>query len=84
MIMIDLVERARQVRVQRPHAPGHRALARVEDRRDRVVAAAPRPEPIGSGLEPGLPLGFQRVLDPVLMTPVHDHRNAERAEFRTV
>jgi len=83
-IMIDAVERRGQVRVQRPHAPGHRALARVEDGRDRVVAAAARPEPIRSGLEPGLPLGLQRVLDPVLMTPVHDHGNSERPQFRTV
>jgi hypothetical protein len=82
--MPDLVERARQVRVQRPHAPGAWALARVVDRRDRVVAAPARPEPVGSGLEPGLPLGLQRITDPRLMTAVHDHRNAERAEFRTV
>ena len=61
MIMIDAVERRGQVRVQRPHAPGRRAFARVVDRRDRVLAATARPEPIRSGLEPGLPLRLQRV-----------------------
>src|SRR5258707_13315744 len=73
--MPDPVERARQVRVQRPHAPGQGALARVEYGRDRVVAAPSRPEPVGSGLEPGLPLGLQRVPDPCLMTTVHYHRD---------
>ena len=82
--MIDAVERRSQVRVQRPHALGHRAFARVVDGRDRVVAAAARPEPVRSGLEPGLPLGLQRVLDPVLMTPVHDHGDSERPQLRTV
>ena len=33
----------------------------------RVMAAAARPEPIRSGLEPGLPLGFQRITDPSLV-----------------
>src|SRR6266852_2324122 len=28
------------------------------------------------GLEPGLPLGLQRVLDPVLVTPIQDHGDA--------
>ena len=30
-------------------------------------------EPVGSGLEPGLPLGLQRVPDPSLMASVQDH-----------
>ena len=84
MIMIDAVERRGQVGIQRPHAAGHRALAHVVDRRDRVMAATARPEPIRSGLEPGLPLGLQRVLDPVLVTPIQDHWNSERPQLRTV
>jgi hypothetical protein len=84
MIMIDGVERRGQVSVQRPGALGHRALAHAVDRLDRVMAAAARPEPIRSGLEPGLPPGLQRVLDPVLMTPVQDHGNPERPQLRTV
>ena len=82
--MINFVERRGQVGVQRPHAPGHRAFAHVVDRRDRVLAAAARPEPIRSGLEPGLPLWLQRVTDPLLVAAVHQHGNAERAELRTV
>ena len=82
--MVDAVERRGQVRIQHPgaHRPG--AFAHVVDRRDRILAAPARPEPIRAGLEPGLPLRLQRVADPRLMTPVHDHRNAERAELRTV
>ena len=46
------------------------------------MAAAARPEPVGAGLEPGLPLGFQRVPDPCLVAAVHDHGNPERAQLR--
>src|SRR5208282_1531681 len=56
--MVDLVERARQVRVQSPHPPGPRAAADVEDGLDCVLTAAARPEPIRARFEPGLPLGF--------------------------
>ena len=84
MIMVDSVERRGQVSIQRPHAAGHRALAHVIDRRDRVMAAAAWPKPIRSGLEPGLPLGLQRMADPLLVAAVHDHGNAERAKLRTV
>src|SRR5271166_3215012 len=34
------------------------------------------------GFEPGLPLRLQRVLGPCLVTAVHQHRNAERAQLR--
>ena len=37
------------------------------------MAAAARSEPVATGLEPGLPLGFQGVTDPGLMAAVHDH-----------
>ena len=84
MVMIDFVERRGQVGVQRPHALGHRALAHVVDRRDRVLAAAARPEPVRPGFEPGLPLRFQRVTDPLLVTAVHQHGNPERAKLRAV
>ena len=82
--VINPVERRRQVGVQRPHPLGHRDLAHVVDRRDRVVAAAARPEPIRARLEPGLPLRFQRVTDPLLVTAVHQRGNSERAELRTI
>jgi len=45
------------------------------------MAAAARPEPIRSGFEPGLPLGFQRVFDPGLVAPVSYRGNSERAHF---
>src|SRR6266536_3557987 len=77
MRMVDLVERARQVRVQSPHPPGPRAAADVEDGLDRVMAAAARPEPIRARFEPGLPLGFQRVTDPSLVTAVRDHGDGD-------
>ena len=82
--MVDAVERRSQVRVQRPQAPGRRAFACVVDHRDRVLAAPARPEPIRSGLEPGLPLGLQRVTDPLLVAAVQEHGNAERPQLRTV
>src|SRR5262249_7868351 len=50
----------------------------------RVVAAAPRPKPIGSGLKPGLPLGLQCLPDPGLMAPVQDHWYAERTHSGVV
>jgi hypothetical protein len=84
MIMIDAVERRGEVRVQRPHALSQRPRAHVADRRDRVLAAPARPEPIRSGLEPGFPLRFQRVTDPLLVAAVHQHGNPERAKLRAV
>jgi site-specific DNA recombinase len=71
--MIDSVERGRQVGVQYPRSPGTWPVERDIQGTDRVGAAAARPEPIRSGFEPGLPFRFQRVADPRLMTPVHDH-----------
>ena len=43
------------------------------------MAAAARPEPIRSGLKPGLPLGLQRVFHPCLTAPVGQHWDSERA-----
>ena len=34
-----------------------------------------------SGLEPGLPLGFQRITDPSLVASVQNNRNSERPHF---
>ena len=82
--MADFVERRCQVGVQRPCALGHRAFAHVVNRADRVLAAAARPEPVRPGFEPGLPLRFQRVTDPLLVAAVHQHGNPERAKFCTV
>jgi hypothetical protein len=78
--MINLVERRRQVGVHDPH-PLALAFQRGEQRGDRVGAATARPEPIRSGLEPGLPFRFQRMADPCLMAAVSEHGNAERAAF---
>ena len=78
-IMIDAVERGRQVGVQDPHSPGAGPAQCGVQGADRVGAAAAGAKPVGTGFEPGLPLGFQRVADPGLMTPIHDHWDAERA-----
>ena len=45
------------------------------------MAAAARPEPVRSGLEPGLPLGFQRITYPRLVASVQQNRNSERPHF---
>src|SRR6266702_6960515 len=82
--MVKLVERAGQIRVQGPNPCGPTALARVVDRLDRVLTATPGTKPVVTGLEPGLPLRLQRSLDPVLVTPIHDQRNAERAALLTL
>src|SRR6266516_6129372 len=37
-----------------------------------------------SGLEPVLPLRFQRVTDPALVTAIRNHRNTERPQLRAV
>ncbi len=78
--MADLVERARQVGVEYPRPRGIPAQGDKQGL-DRVMAAAARPEPIGSGLKPGLPLGLQRISHPCLMAPVNQHRNSERPHF---
>jgi hypothetical protein len=41
------------------------------------MAASPRPEPVRSGFEPGLPLRFQRVTDPLLVAAVHEHGDGD-------
>jgi hypothetical protein len=81
--VVDAVERRGQVRVQRPCVLGRWPRAHVVNRADRVVAAPAQPEPVGCGLEPGLPLGLQRVADPRLMATVHKHGNPERPQLRT-
>src|SRR5947209_3418319 len=48
---------------------------------DGVVAAPAGTKPIGSRLEPGLPLGFQRADHLRLAHTVDDHGNAERTLF---
>src|ERR1022692_3681165 len=48
------------------------------------MAASARPEPIGSGLEPGFPLGFQCVTYPALVAAVRDDRNSERPQLCTI
>jgi hypothetical protein len=58
-----------QVCVEEPLAFDVLAVQRPVDRLDRIMAATARPEPIRSGLEPGLPLGLQRVLHPTSSGP---------------
>ena len=59
--MVDFVECRGQVCVQNPSALRVFPAAHDVDDRDRVLTTSARPEPIRSGREPGLPLGFQRV-----------------------
>jgi site-specific DNA recombinase len=81
MRVIELVERGGQVGVQRPHTLAGLTACGHEDSLHRVLAAAARPEPIRPGLEPGLPLGFQRGRRQGLKRPVGDHGNSESAPF---
>src|SRR5258707_1889818 len=76
VLVADLVERACQVRVKNPHPRGLPAQG-LEQRLDRVVAAAARPEPIRPGLEPGLHLGFQVFAHPALMAGVGEQGDSE-------
>ena len=81
-VMIDLVERRRQVRVQQPFPlDSSSCSAWGIDRRDRIVAAAARPKPIGFRFEPRFRCGSRALPDPRLMAAVRDHWNTERALF---
>ena len=68
-----------EVRVQHPQPLRGLAARGGVDGHDRVVAAPARPEPVGLRLEPGLPLGLQRVHRQGLKRPVGDHGNPEAA-----
>jgi len=81
--MVDLVERRRQVSIENPCPLGARPLADGIDRLDRVMAAAARPEPVTTGLEPGLPLGLQRVADPWLTSVLDRLRSISFCRFLT-
>lgn len=58
VIMINAVDRRRQIRFERPPSPGVGTPGDVEDGLDRVVAATARPKPVGLRFEPCFPLGF--------------------------
>src|SRR5215211_5551303 len=73
-VMVDPVECRRQVRVEDPHPFGPLALAGGVDRLDRVMAATAGPKPVGSRLEPCLPLRLQRIDRDRLPSAVGDHR----------
>src|ERR1019366_4252784 len=79
----DLVECARQISVKNPRPPGF-PVQGVEQGFYRVVTAAARPEPIRSGLEPGLPLGLQRITYPALVAAIRENRNSERPHFSLI
>lgn len=71
--MVDPVERRRQFRIKDPYPLGPWALAGGIDRLDRIMAATAWSEPIGSRLEPCLPLRFQRMERDRLQRAVSDH-----------
>ena len=79
VIMVEPVECRRQVGVEHPQTLRVGAARRRVDGHDRVVAATTRPKAVGLRLEPGLPLGLQRVDRQGLQRPVGDHGNPERA-----
>ncbi len=66
-VVIDAVERSGQIGVEYPSTLCALTAQRLEDGLDGVVAAAPRPKPIGPRFEARLPLGFQRVLHASLL-----------------
>ena len=79
VIMAEPVECRLQVGVEHPQPAGVLAGCRGVDGHDRVMAAAAGPESVGPRLEPGLPLGLQRVQRQGLKRPVGDHGNPEPA-----
>src|ERR1700682_5947276 len=66
------------MRIKNPPPFGSCPIERGIQGTDRIGAAASGPKPVGTGLEPGLPLRLQRVTDPRLMAPVHDRGDTER------
>src|SRR5438128_1061079 len=80
-VVIYSVECRRQIRVEHPPAGGVGTPRHVKDGLNGVVAAPAGPKPIGSRLEPGLPLGFQRADHLRLAHAVDDHGNTERTLF---
>ena len=73
VIMAEPVECRLEISVQRPQPFRELAARDGVDGHDRVMAAPARPEPVGLRLEPGLPLGLQRVHRQGLQPPVGDH-----------
>jgi len=61
VIVVSVVERRFQVRVQRPPTLGAGACHGPEDRGDGILAAAARPEAVGTWFELGFPLRLQRI-----------------------
>ena len=57
--MVDFVERGRQIGVQNPHPLGSWPFERQEKGLDRIGTATARAKPVGTGLEPSLPLGLK-------------------------
>ena len=79
--VVDSVECRGQVRVQNPPAPRVFPAAHNMDDRDRVLTTSARPEPVRSGREPGLPLGFQRIPAARLVSAISYRGNSERPLF---
>jgi hypothetical protein len=57
------------------------ALDDLVDGLDRVMTSPARPEPVTSGLEPGLPFRLQRVTHHSLPGAITDHGDAEGTQF---
>ncbi|WP_280255440.1 hypothetical protein [Nocardia wallacei] len=75
--MIEVIERGGQIGVEDLRARfGVGAADGGVDGHDGVVASPARPEPIGFGVEPGLP---QRVAYQPLQGLIRDHRNPQTA-----
>ncbi len=76
--MADFVECRRQVRVQDPRPP-RLAFQREVERPGRVLAAAPRPEPVTRASNRASHSGSSAFLTRAWWHAVHEHRNSERA-----
>ena len=81
-VVVDAVERRRQVRVEHPHTLRVLPVERAVDGPDRVVTAAAGPKAVRLRLEPRFPLGFQCTQCHGLQAPVNNHRNPESALLR--
>ena len=78
MLVVDAVERRRQVRVQDPLTVRVFPVHRLVDRPDRVVTATAGPESVGlRGSNRASHSGSNALSDPGLEHPVDDHGNPE-------
>lgn len=79
VLVADAIESRRQIRIENPRPAAALLGDYYEDRFDRVLAVPAGAEAVAPCLEPGFPFWFKSVLDPCLVDPVPDHRDAERS-----